>query len=194
MGWDGWQYPIVVNLVEKHTTFYTGGKRLLGHEWRGQLRDEEGGTQWRIKYYGGLKSIGGLLRKRYQMIVGGEEGPVVVIAEHPVTGEEILLFDGDRHGYDGMFVDYSDVTGERTPVSIYRDRDGEELFSVIISVYNPNYREDAELDLDDDGMATLRDGTRVDAETARRDSYDFLQIIVTNAAGRSTSIVEEELA
>jgi len=61
-------------------------------------------------------------------------------------------------------------------------------------VYKPNYREDAELDLDDDGLATLRDGTRVDAETARRDSYDFLQIIVTNAAGRSTTIVEEELA
>jgi len=40
--------------LEKHTTFYTGGGRLLDHEWRGQLRDDEGGTQWRIKYYGEL--------------------------------------------------------------------------------------------------------------------------------------------
>jgi hypothetical protein len=74
------------------------------------------------------------------------------------------------------------------------DKDGEQLFSVVISVYNGNALEDAELDIDDDGMATLKDGSRVDADTARRDSFDFLQIVVTNAAGRSTTIVEEELA
>ena len=172
--------------LEKHTMFYTGGGRLLDHEWRGQLRDEAGGVQWRIKYYGGL------LRK--SLVVSGENGPAVVVAEHPGTAEQIVLFDGDRHGYNGMFVDWREVTGDRVPTNIYRDKDGEELVSVIISVYNGNYREDAELDLDDDGMATLRDGTRVDAETARRDSYDFLQIILTNAAGHQTTIVEEELA
>jgi hypothetical protein len=187
------QVPAPTHL-EKHTTSYIGPARLLDHEWRGQLRDEEGGMQWRIKYYGSLKSVGGLLGKRSQLIVGGEEDPVVVIAEHPVTGEEIVLFDGDKHGYNGMFVEWTEVTGDRTPVTIYRDGDGEEMFSVVISVYNSNYREDAELEIDDDGMATLRDGTRVDAETARRDSYDFLQIIVTNVKGRSTAIVEEELA
>ena len=171
--------------LEKHTTYYTGGKRLLDHEWRGQLG---GGDRYRIRYYGRL------LEKREALIVGADEGPAVVIAEHPATGVEVVLFDGHRHGYNGMFVEWTEVTGERMPASVFRDRDGEELFSVIISVYNANYREDAELDLDDDGMATLKDGTRVDAETARRDSYDFLQIIVTNAAGRSTTIVEEELA
>lgn len=174
--------------LERHTTFYSGGKRLLDHEWRGQLRNEEGGIQWRIKYYGGL-------HKDYPyLVVGGENGPALVIAEHPATGDQVVLFDGHRHGYNGMFVEWSEVTGERIPVSVYRDKDGEELFSVIISVYNGNYHEGAELEIDDDGMATLKDGTRVDAETARRDSYDFLQIIVTNAAGRSTTIVEEELA
>ena len=55
-----------------------------------------------------------------------------MIAEHPATGDQIVLFDGDRHGYNGMFVDWREVTGDRTPVSIYRDKDGEELFSVII--------------------------------------------------------------
>ncbi|WP_431213703.1 hypothetical protein ACQ86N_01960 [Puia sp. P3] len=40
----------------------------------------------------------------------------------------------------------------------------------------------------------MKPSIRVDADTARRDSFDFLQIVVTNAAGRSTTVVEEELA
>jgi len=174
--------------LEKHTTPYTGGKPLLKHEWRGQLCDADRGSHWHIRYYGSLHA------DHPHLIVGGPNGPAVVVAEHPATGDQIVLFDGHRHGYDGMFVEWTEVTGDRTPATQYMDKDGEQLFSVVISVYNGNALEDAELDIDDDGMATLKDGSRVDADTARRDSFDFLQIVVTNAAGRSTTIVEEELA
>jgi hypothetical protein len=169
------------------------GAALDKYEWRGLLQDQQGNTLFKIKY-------DGKLHEEYpRLIVGTEQAPPLVIAEHPANGKEIVLFDGSRHGYDAMFCDEYGETkmNARHAAIYYRDEQGEELFSIEVAIYNHHFYNEGEEDemvIDDDGWVTLINGSRVDVETARRDAFDVLKIRVINASGLQTTIVEAELA
>jgi hypothetical protein len=173
-----------------HTAPAGDGKALFKYEWRGQLRSAGGDTSYKIKYYGSL-------HEGYPyLIVGKEEAPALVIAENAASGEEVVLFDGCRHGYDAMFCDkFTDAVMDNRPaVTYYRDGQGEELFTIFISVYNHHFYDEDALEIDEDGRVTLLNGSRLDVATALRDAFDVIQIIAVNAAGIPTEVVSEELA
>lgn len=58
-----------------------------------------------VWYYGELFTVKGKLQP---YIVDGDEAPRLVAARDPESGEEFIIFDGGRHGYDNLFCDEHD--------------------------------------------------------------------------------------
>jgi len=67
--------------------------------WQGKLIAPSGNTKFKIRYYGRVHEI------HKNLIVGTTFAPALISAVDAFTGEEILLFDGCRHGYNALFCD-----------------------------------------------------------------------------------------
>lgn len=61
------------------------------------LSSAAGNTNLEIFFYGELINI-----KRTPFITDGEF-PCIIVAKDPVSGEEFVVFDGMKHGYDPLF-------------------------------------------------------------------------------------------
>jgi len=165
-------------------------ENLQKHEWRRRLKTASGQKKFKIKYFGQLHAD-------YQnLIVGIDDTPVLVVAVEPVSGQEILLFDGCRHGYNAMFCDhYSEQTKNRKADKLYKAPNGSEMFELTISTYNGiDYEDEFASDVDVDGSIEMIDGTKVALETAKRNAFDTLQIFGMDESGKVIEIVSEELA
>lgn len=165
-------------------------KDLQKHEWRRRLKTPSGQKKFKIKYFGQLHAD-------YQNLIVGLNGtPALVVAVEPVSGEEILIFDGCRHGYNALFCDhYPEQTKNRKANKLYQAPDGTELFELTISTYNGiDFDGEFPNDVDADGFIELMDGTKVEVETARRNGFDTLQIFGIVESGKVIEIVSEELA
>jgi hypothetical protein len=176
--------------LEGLTTSIVNPKDLLPHEWRRQLRSPSGQTKFRISYYGQH-------HKDYpSLIVGTSFAPVLIYAVDDVTGQEILLFDGCRHGYNPIMVDfYTPEQCNRKAEELYRAADGTELFEVFISTYNGiDYDAEYMEEIDEDGWIVLGDGSKVALDEVKRNGFDTLQIWLKTDTGKIIEIVSEELA
>jgi hypothetical protein len=164
---------------------------LHSHEWRRQLKSTSGEKKFKIKFYGQL-------HEEYKnLIVGTDFAPSLVFAIDVSTGQEILLFDGCKHGYNALFCDtYSDEQIKNRPTTnYYADQDGMDIFEIIISTYNGvDYDDEFTDQVDENGLIELVDGTKIEFEKVKRNGYDTLQIWVTNENGKTIDVVSEELA
>ncbi|GAB3621640.1 hypothetical protein GCM10027417_29020 [Glutamicibacter endophyticus] len=152
------------------------------------LRSAQGGDQFEIWYSGDLL-------EEYGLIVGGE-APSLVIAKAHDSGEEIVLFDAARHGYDAMFVDEPDLQAmsDRSADTLL-ERDGHTVFSVEIQLMDNIDWDDEEDDFRDaEGVLRLITGEAISEERLRADGFDALGITVKTAQGQRYDVVEEELA
>lgn len=70
-------------------------------EWRGQIKSSTGNTNLKIKYYGELFEP--KESPNYKLICDTDFDPELIFAVGPETSEEILLFDGCKHGFEAMF-------------------------------------------------------------------------------------------
>ncbi len=166
-------------------------KDVHSHEWRRQLKTASGNTGFKIKYYGKLHE------DYNNLIVGTDIAPSLVFAVDTSTGQEILLFDGCKHGYNALFCDkYTDEQIENRPtLNFYTDQDGKDTFQIVISTYNGiDYDDEFTDEVDEKGMIELIDGTKIEFEEAKRNGYDTIQIWATNDYGKTTDFVSEELA
>ena len=182
----------------KGPTFFDGltehiqnPKDLHSHEWRRQLKTTSGQTKFKIKFYGQLHE------EHKNLIVRTDFAPSLVFAIDASTGQEILLFDGCKHGYDALFCDtYTDDQIKNRPATnYYKDKDGHEVFEIAISTYN-NFDFDEEMgeEVDEKGFIELNNGTKIKFDDAKRNGFDTLQIWATNDIGATIDIVSEELA
>lgn len=166
-------------------------KNLLPHEWRRQLTSQSGQTKFRIKYYGQL-------HKDYpNLIVGTSFAPALIYAVDDVTGQEILLFDGCRHGYNPIMVDcYTpEQCNNRRAENVYRGANDTDMFEVFISTYNGiNYEEEFSEEINEDGWIVLGDGSKVALDEVKRNGFDTLQIWLKTDSGKLIEMVAEELA
>ena len=163
---------------------------LIDIEWRGQIQSSEQNKKFRIKYYGDFF-------EKYGLIVGTDFAPALVVAEDVETGEQILLFDGCKHGYNAMFCDeYSEEQISNRPLThTFSDKNGNEAFEVLISAYyGIDYNEELEDFQDEEGKIELITGEVISEETLFRNGFDFIQIQLINAQGEKINILEEELA
>jgi hypothetical protein len=166
-------------------------KDLHSHEWRRQLKTASGQTKFKIKFYGQLHEV------YKNLIVGTDFAPSLVFAVDNATGQEILLFDGCKHGYNALFCDTftDEQIKNRTATNYYKDIDGNEIFEIVISTYNGvDYEDEFAEEVDENGLIELIDGTKIEFEKVKRNGYDTLQIWATNDNGKTIDFVSEELA
>ena len=116
-------------MTEKYPTW------LIGHvkEWAEKrlptviLCSTTGNELLEVWYYGDLLTVKG---EPQSYIIDSDEAPGLVTARDPESGEEFVIFDGGRHGYDNMFCEEHDpaelknrplkryvelINGERVP-------------------------------------------------------------------------------
>lgn len=165
---------------------------LMEIEWRGQIQSSTQNKRLKIKYYGELF-------EEYQLICGTDFAPELIYAVDIDSNEEILLFDGAKHGYDPMFCD--EFTNEqltnRPLIHEYKDQDDQTVFNVIVKVYhNIDYNNIEEIEslANPVGEIELISGEIISIEQLKANAFDFIQIIVMNSLGNVYRIFERELA
>lgn len=167
------------------------------------LGSQAGGVGFEIYYFGELFEPENYLDGNAKLIVGTHRGtdretPAIVVARPLSTAgtSDIVLFDGAVHGYDAMFVqDYDPALLASRSVENQLEINGESVFAVTISVIDNIDWDEEEVDfLDENSQLRLLNGTVIDAEQLRADGYDAIGIDVVDAHGRSTEILNEELA
>ncbi|MEE4567465.1 hypothetical protein V2U94_07435 [Paenibacillus polymyxa] len=157
-------------------------------EWTGKLRSQVGNTKFHIFYYGEFMD---------ELIAVTEFAPQLIIAEDAVTGEQIVIFDGTRHGYDALLCEVytEEQQNNRTPLLPYLDDDGEDTFEVTVTAfYNVDWDDEFADDVDENGQLEMISGERCDFEEAKRNGFDAISITITSAKGLKTEILQEELA
>lgn len=160
-------------------------RNLLPHEWRRRLKTPNGQTKFRIKFYGVNKGI----------IVQTDFAPQIVCAIEGSTGQELLLFDGCKHGYNALFCDKftDEQIKNRSATTIYRDADGNDLFEIFISTFNGiNYEEDFGDQIDENGLIEIIDGSKIEFDKSKRNGFETIQIWAISEIGIKTKILSEE--
>lgn len=157
-------------------------------EWKGKLQTSDGHDQFHIFYYGDLNED--------DLITWHDSTPLLVYAEHPITGERYLLIDAAKHGYDAMLCEtYSEQAWNDRPLRPYLDVEGEDIFEVeLTAFYNVPWDEEFGGDVAEDGTYELITGERMNFNQVKRDGYDAFAIRILNRKGVWTEIVAEELA
>ena len=177
--------------LEGLTAHIENQKDLHSHEWRRRLKTSSGQTEFKIKYYGQL-------HENYtNLIVGTDFAPSLVFAFNIKSGEELLLFDGCKHGYSALFCDTftNEQIKNRPATEYYSDKEGNELFEIEISIYyGIDYEDEFRDEVDENGMIKLIDGSKMEFEKVKRNGYDTLQIRATNKDGKTIDFISEELA
>ena len=142
-------------------------------------------------YYGDLFEVKG---EKLPFIVDNEAGiPCKIVAKDTETGEEILLFDGYRHGYNAMFCEEFDsaevekrtlVKYDIAPCKIHID------FG-----YSIDYEEEKEdYEVDEEDRVTLINGETISWEEVKRNGFDYISIICETENREKAEIVSLELA
>ena len=175
------------SFLEGFTEHIETPANLLYREWRRRLKTPDGQTKFRIKFYGENKGI----------IVQTDFAPQIIYAVESSTNQEVLLFDGCKHGYNALFCDLftDEKTKNRLPTTFYSDADGNELFEITISTLNGiNYQEDFGDQVDENGLVEIVDGSKIEFAKVKRDGFESIQIWALNEAGKMIEILSEECA
>ena len=165
-------------------------KNLSSNEWRRQLKTTSGNRKFKIKFYGQLH------KENQNLMVGTDFAPSLVFAIDE-KGQEILLFDGCKHGYNALFCDTftNEQIKNRTATNFYKDEDNNDTFEITISTYHGiNYEDEFLEQVDENGFIEIIDGSKIKFEQAKRNGYDTLQMLATNEKKVIIEFVSEELA
>ena len=155
------------------------------------IQSKNGNSLFEVYYYGDLFEVKG---EKLPFIVDNEaEIPCKIVAKDTETGEEILLFDGYRHGYNAMFCEEFDLAEveKRTlvkyniaPCKIHID------FG-----YSIDYEEEKEdYEVEEEDRVTLINGENIPWEEVKRNGFDYISIICQTENGEKVEIVSLELA
>lgn len=143
-----------------------------------------------VWFYGDLLQIEGEMQP---YIESTEQAPCMVMARVPESGEEFLIFDGARHGYDSMFCDaYESGVLENRPLQRYKIPASKLILEIGYGIDYESERED--YDLDENGMVGLVDGRKIHWETVKRDGFDYIALFFVNDEGEKVQILDAELA
>lgn len=149
-----------------------------------------GNERLEVWYYGDLLTIN---EEPQLYIVPSYFAPELVIARDPENGEEFVIFDGGRHGYDNMFCDEHDPDElERRTLKRYEIPASKLVLELGYSIDYEDEKE--EFEVDEDGMVTLINGERMPWEQVKRDGIDYIALYYVNEKGKQIQILDNELA
>lgn len=149
------------------------------------------GNEWlEVWYYGDLLTING---EPQLYIVPSYFAPELVAARDPESGEEFVVFDGGRHGYDNMFCDEHDLDElERRTLKRYEIPASKLILELGYSIDYEDEKEDFQVN--EDGMVALINGERMPWEQVKRDGIDYIALYYVNEEGKQVQILDAELA
>lgn len=149
------------------------------------------GNEWlEVWYYGDLLTING---EPQLYIVPSYFAPELVAARDPESGEEFVVFDGGRHGYDNMFCDEHDLDElERRTLKRYEIPASKLILELGYSIDYEDEKEDFRVN--EDGMVALINGERMPWEQVKRDGIDYIALYYVNEEGKQVQILDNELA
>lgn len=155
------------------------------------IQSKNGNTLFEVYYYGDLFEVKG---KKLPFIVDNEaEIPCKIVAKDTETGEEILLFDGYRHGYNAMFCEEFDLAEVEKRTLVKYD-----IAPCKIHIdfgYSIDYEEEKEdYEVDEADRVTLINGENIPWEEVKRNGFDYISIICQTENGEKAEIVSLELA
>ena len=140
--------------------------------------------------YGDLLTING---EPQLYIVPSYFAPELVTARDPESGEEFVVFDGGRHGYDNMFCDEYDLDElERRTLKQYEIPASKLILELGYSIDYEDEKEDFEVDESD--TVELINGERMSWEQVKRDGIDYIALYYVNEEGKQVQILDNELA
>ena len=143
-----------------------------------------------VWYYGDLLTVKG---EPQSYIIDSDEAPGLVTARDPESGEEFVIFDGGRHGYDNMFCDEHDPSElEHRPLKRYEIPASKLVLELGYSVDYEDEKEDFEPDEAD--TVELINGERMPWEQVKRDGIDYIALYYVNEEGKQVQILDAELA
>lgn len=171
---------------------------LEGHikEWKQKrlttvtLCSTSGNERLEVWYYGDLLTING---EPQLYIVPSYFAPELVTARDPESGEEFVVFDGGRHGYDNMFCDEHDLDElERRTLKRYEIPASKLILELGYSIDYEDEKEDFEVDESD--TVELINGERMSWEQVKKDGIDYIALYYVNEEGKQVQILDNELA
>lgn len=143
-----------------------------------------------IWFYGNLLTVKG---EDQPYIVDGDEAPALLVARDPVSGEEFVIFDSARHGYDNMFCDaFTPETLNHRPLKRYEIPASKLILELGYSIDYEDEKE--EFEADDSNAVVLVTGERMPWEQVKLDGIDYIALHYLDAQGRQFQIVDAELA
>ena len=143
-----------------------------------------------VWYYGDLITVKG---ENQSYIIDSDEAPGLVVARDPKTGEEFIIFDSGRHGYDNMFCDEHDSAElENRPLKRYEIPASKLVLELGYSINYEDEKEDFEPDEAD--TVELINGERMPWEQVKRDAIDYIALYYVDKSGKQVQILDAELA
>ena len=144
-----------------------------------------------VWYYGELFTVKG--EPQPYIVDGGDEAPGLVAARDPASGEEFVIFDAGRHGYDNMFCDEHDPSElEHRSLKRYEIPASKLVLELGYSV---DYEDEKEtFDPDEADTVELINGERIPWEQVKRDGIDYIALYYVNEKGKPVQILDAELA
>lgn len=149
------------------------------------------GNEWlEVWYYGELFTITG---EAQPYIVDSDEAPALVVAHDRDTGENFVIFDGGRHGYDNMFCDEHDLVAlENRSLKPYEMPVSKLLLTLGYSI---DYEDEKDsFDIDECDMVTLVNGDSIPWKQVKRDGIDYIALFCVDEKGKKIQILDIELA
>lgn len=180
--------------LEEYSEHIAGAKRVEPFEWRRKLISKSGNSKFKIKYDGQL------LSKQACLIGRTEFAPALVIAQDILSGQEILLFDGCKNGFNAMFCDEFTLEqiNNRPVDNLLFDKNRNDSFEIILSAYYQidfdDESEDFLDEVDENGFIELADKSKIEFDKAKRNAFDVLQVFAITEKGRRVEVISEELA
>ena len=143
-----------------------------------------------VWYYGDLFLV---QSEERNYIVETEYAPVKIVARDPETNEEILVFDGAKHGYDNMFCDV--YTEEQINNRELKKLDIPASQLILELGYSIDYEDEKEdYEFDENGDVILADGSKMSWEDVVCNGFDYLALSYIDESGEKIQFVDCELA
>ena len=179
-------------MSEKYPTWLTGHVK----EWAQKrlptvtLCSTTGNELLEVWYYGDLLTLN---EEPQLYIVPSYFAPELVTARDPESGEEFVIFDGGRHGYDNMFCEEHDPSElEHRPLKRYEIPASKLVLELGYSIDYEDEKEDFEVD-ENDTVELIRGG-RMPWEQIKRDGIDYIALFYVDEKGKQVQILDAELA
>lgn len=159
-----------------------------------RIRGKTGGELFEVYYFGDLFQNEHLPNPYIvDLYVGEETLPCKIVAKDVATGDFILIYDGFRHGYNGMFCEECGGQKARERQVVRYDLPPSKLHLRL--GYSIDYEQEKEdFNVDENDRVRLINNEVISWDEVGRNGFDYFSLSCEDDGGSRIEIVSLELA